>query len=176
MHISPLAAAILAAIPMISALDYCAFSSTTGCNGPAFCCSDGGAVCCGGMPAGFGYSAQFDRLPQGTQGQGYFDSGCSKFAFRALGPGTECWKGGGKRVRSINWFHSAGSRVKARQVADAAANATECSPYFFSYLDKHGSMREVKVDNAEHAEVLAKQYEEGNLEALQTVEEYEGLL
>ncbi|KAL8682749.1 MAG: hypothetical protein Q9186_001260 [Xanthomendoza sp. 1 TL-2023] len=133
MYISTFATIILAASPMISAINYRGYTSTTSCSGSAFGCSDGGAVCCGGMPAG-----------------------------------TKCWNGGGKRATNLNWFHSAGKRIKARSLEDNE----NCSPHFFSYEDAEGSMREVKVNDAEHAVVLADLYQNGNFSALQKVEEY----
>ncbi|KAL8727673.1 MAG: hypothetical protein Q9166_005909 [cf. Caloplaca sp. 2 TL-2023] len=168
MYISTLATFMLAASPMINALNYRAYSSTNSCSGSSFSCSDGGAVCCGSMPAGYGFSAQFDNLPAGTQGQGYTNNGCSSYLFTVYGPGTACWKSGGNsRATNLNWFYSAGSRVKPR----AAVEGRKCSPHFFSYPDKEGKMREVKVEDAEHAEVLASQFQEGNLTALSKVEE-----
>ncbi|KAL8797426.1 MAG: hypothetical protein Q9182_007203 [Xanthomendoza sp. 2 TL-2023] len=163
MHISTLAAIILAASPMISAVNYRGYTSTTSCGGSSFGCSDGGAVCCGSLPAGYGYSAQFDNLPAGSQGQGY-TGGCSSFVFAVYG--TRCWNGGGQRVTHLNWFHSAG-RVKPR----APENTENCSPHFFSYPDAEGKMREVKVDDAEHAVVLADLYKNRNFSALEKVEE-----
>ncbi|KAI4242937.1 MAG: hypothetical protein L6R40_003810 [Gallowayella cf. fulva] len=168
MYFSTLTAVILAASPMISALNYRGYSSTNSCSGSAFGCSDNGNVCCGSMPAGYGYSAQFDNLPAGTQGQGYKDGGCSSYLFTVYGPGNACWKSGGNsRATNLNWFHSAGSRVKPRGSAEE-----KCSPHYFSYPDEAGQMREVKVEDAEHAVVLADLYQNGDFSALEKVEKY----
>ncbi|KIJ98028.1 hypothetical protein K443DRAFT_123848 [Laccaria amethystina LaAM-08-1] len=50
----------LATLPLFTlAINYEAFSSTT-CS--AFGCTDNGGLCCGGIPAGFGYSVLFEDL------------------------------------------------------------------------------------------------------------------
>ncbi len=66
MYISTIAAALLAAIPTISALNYRGYSSTNSCSGSNFGFSDNGAVC-RSLPTGYGYSAQFDNLPNGVR-------------------------------------------------------------------------------------------------------------
>ena len=66
MYISTIAAALLAAIPTISAINYRGYSSTNSCSGSNFFCSDNGAVCCG-FPTSYGYSAQFENLPGGVR-------------------------------------------------------------------------------------------------------------
>lgn len=55
--------------------------------------------------------------------------------------------------------------------AAAAEKEKKCSPDGFSYPDEDGTMRDIKVEDAEHAELLAKQFQEGNLEALKVVAE-----
>lgn len=63
---------------------------------------------------------------------------------------------------NLNWFYSAGLRVKPRNAAeDGKGEKKECSPHFFSYPDGEGKMRGVKVEGKEHAEVLATMFEEG---------------
>ncbi|KAI4208189.1 MAG: hypothetical protein LQ349_009761 [Xanthoria aureola] len=160
MYISTIAAALLAAIPTISALNYRGYSSTNSCSGS------------------YGYSAQFENLPSGSQGQGYTNNGCSSFLFDLFGPGTKCWNGGGRRATNLNWFRSP-SRIMARDAnaipnnnAAAAEKEKKCSPDGFSYPDEDGTMRDIKVEDAEHAELLAKQFQEGNLEALKVVAEF----
>lgn len=55
--------------------------------------------------------------------------------------------------------------------AAVAEKEKKCSPPdSFSYPDEDGTMRIIKVEDAEHAELLAKQFQEGNLEALKVVE------
>ncbi|KAL8871807.1 MAG: hypothetical protein Q9174_002431 [Haloplaca sp. 1 TL-2023] len=150
MHITVLATTVLAAIPSISALNYRAYSSTNSCSGSAFGCSDGGAVCCGGWPSAYGYSAQFDNL----------------------GDGTQCWKSGGSgRITNANWFRSASKRVKPRAELAPPSDAN-CSPSFFAYTDDEGVSREIKVEDAEHAKVIAEQYEKGDMAALAEVESH----
>lgn len=67
MLVTTIAATILSLGSVVSALDYRGYSSTNGCSGSSFGCSDGGAVCCGPLPAAYGYSAQFDNLPAGVR-------------------------------------------------------------------------------------------------------------
>ncbi|KAI4117173.1 MAG: hypothetical protein LQ338_007601 [Usnochroma carphineum] len=177
MHFSTVAPFLLAISSSVSALNYRAYSSSNSCSGSNFGCSDNGGVCCGSWPAAYGYSAQFDNLASGTQGQGYTNGGCSSYLFTVYGSGTQCWKsGGGQRATSINWFHSQSRRVKARAEeapASASAEGKECSPQFFSYQTLDGQDRTIKVSSAQEAEIIAKHFESGNHTALAAFQDYE---
>lgn len=143
---------------------YRGYSSTVQCSGSNFFCSDGGGVCCGPMPAGFGFSAGFENLPNGSQGQGYTDN-CRSFLFAVFGSGTRCWNGGGARANFLNWFHSAG-RIQARD----ATEAKECTaPNGFSYKDGAGAARVIKVAAGE-GEVIAEHFKSQNWTALAAYE------
>ena len=148
------AAGLLAIAPSaVSGLQYQGYANTVSCSGDFFFCNDGGAVCCS-LPTGFGFSAQFNDLPAGTQGQGYTNNGCSSFVFSVFGPGTKCWNGGGTRVSNLNWFHS-----PQRRGIDASAS-TECvSASGFTYTDDSGVERTIKIPgggkNATEAEIVA---------------------
>ena len=72
----------------------------------------------------------------------------------------------------MNWFHSASKRVKPRAEL-APPSAEECSPSFFAYEDDEGTYREIKVEDAEHAKVIAGHYEQGDMAALAEVESCE---
>ncbi|KAJ8489528.1 hypothetical protein ONZ45_g13548 [Pleurotus djamor] len=141
-------------LPITTALTYAGYSSTVSCSGSNFFCNDGGAVCCGPMPTGYGYSAQFNSLPAGTQGQGYTNA-CSAFLFHVFGPGTKCWNGGGARARYLNWFHSAGRRSIP---AARAENQTCASISGFSYTDEKGAEMVIKVASEKEAEDIAGLY------------------
>ena len=148
-------AGILAIAPAaVSALQYQGYSNTVSCSGDFFFCNDGGAVCCS-LPTGFGFSAQFNGLPAGTQGQGYTGSGCTNFAFSVFGPGTKCWNGGGSRVSHLNWFHS----PSGKRAIDGSAPAECASANGFSYTDPTGVERVIKIpgggSNATAAEEVA---------------------
>ena len=99
--LAALGAALLAVPAMAQTVAYEGFASTVSCSGSAFGCSDGGAVCCT-LPTGFGFSAQFNNLPSGSQGQGYTNNACTDFLFSVFGPGTKCWNGGGARAARAN--------------------------------------------------------------------------
>ncbi|KAL8964761.1 MAG: hypothetical protein Q9183_004231 [Haloplaca sp. 2 TL-2023] len=179
MHITTLSTIFLAAIPSISALNYRAYSSTNSCSGSAFGCSDGGAVCCGGWPSAYGYSAQFDNLGGGVShvldGESFMPGWFVMLivANRRKDRGTQCWKSGGNgRITNMNWFHSASKRVKPRAEL-APPSAEDCSPSFFAYEDEEGVHREIKVEDAKHAEVIAQHYENGDMAALAEVESRE---
>ncbi|KAI4087636.1 MAG: hypothetical protein LQ344_006634 [Seirophora lacunosa] len=176
MHFPAIVPFLLAMSSTVSALNYRVYSSTNSCSGSSFGCSDNGAVCCGSWPAAYGYSAQFDNLPIGTQGQGYTGGSCRSFLFAVYGSGTQCWKsGGGSRATNANWFHSASRRVKARAEeapASASGEGKECSPHFFSYAAENGEARTIKVNSAEEAGVIAKHFEDGNKTALADFDDY----
>ncbi|EAU83669.1 hypothetical protein CC1G_05573 [Coprinopsis cinerea okayama7 len=163
--ISTLTVALIAAATPGAALNYRSYSSTVSCSGPSFGCSDGGAVCCGPMPAGFGFSAQFDNLAAGTQGQGYTDQ-CRAFLFAVFGPGTRCWNGGGARANYLNWFHSAG------RVASSESGKACVAPTDFEYEDGEGVKHAIKVPvgNANATEVIAEHYRNKNWAALAAYE------
>ncbi|KAL8811981.1 MAG: hypothetical protein Q9200_001379 [Gallowayella weberi] len=184
MYISTLATIILAASPMISAVNYRGYTSTTSCSGSSFGCSDGGAVCCGSLPAGYGYSAQFDNLPAGSQGQGY-TGGCGNFVFAVYGSGTHLpshspfmshasWTPlfSSSHVLPHPFKHPHLTPNFPRHRPRTPESNENCSPHFFSYPDAEGKMRDVKVDDAEHAAVLADLYKNRNFSALEKVEEY----
>ncbi|KAJ3549860.1 hypothetical protein NMY22_g718 [Coprinellus aureogranulatus] len=138
----------------LAQVTYRGYSSTVECSGSNFWCRDGGAVCCGPFPAGFGYSAQFESLPLGTQGQGYTDA-CSAFRFAVFGPGTKCWNGGGARSNYLNWFHSAG-----RQPSGDGSGAGCVAPSGFTYHDDKGVERHIRIPTgqANATEVIAQKY------------------
>ena len=141
---------------------YRGYSNTVQCTGANFFCRDNGGVCCGPMPAGFGFSAGFENLPNGSQGQGYTDA-CRSFLFAVFGSGTRCWNGGGARANYLNWFHSAGRR----EVGEGSRE--ECTiPSGFTYVDGEGVARviEVPVGNANATQVIAEQYTNKNWKAL----------
>ncbi|KAJ3515196.1 hypothetical protein NMY22_g14510 [Coprinellus aureogranulatus] len=129
---------------------YRGYASTVQCSGDNFFCRDGGAVCCS-FPTGFGFSAQFENLPSGSQGQGYTGNACTSFLFSVFGPGTKCWNGGGRRATHLNWFHS----PQKREVDEDCA-----IPNGFEYRDAAGTQRVITIPagNATAAEEIAKQY------------------
>lgn len=155
---------VLAVTGESMAITYRGYSNTVQCSGANFFCNDGGAVCCGPFPAGFGYSAQFENLPNGSQGQGYTNA-CSNFLFALFGSGTKCWNGGGARANYLNWFHSAG-RVPA-----ADGSGENCAaPVGFSYHDDKGVERTIVVPagRANATEAIAQQYVNKDWKALET--------
>ncbi|KAF9552786.1 hypothetical protein CPC08DRAFT_754565 [Agrocybe pediades] len=124
------------------------------------------AVCCS-LPTGFGFSAQFDNLPAGTQGQGYTGSGCSSFLFSVFGPETKCWNGGGARATHLNWFHS----PQRRDENTSDSNCVE--PTFFEYKNTDGSMRTIKVPAEKgSAQKIADLHIAKNYSALAVYEDY----
>jgi hypothetical protein len=131
---------------------YHGYASTVSCSGDNFQCTDGGAVCCS-FPTGFRFSAQWDNLPAGSQGQGYTNNGCSSFLFSVFGPGTKCFNGGGESFTNLNWFHSPQKR-------DAGAESECVGPALFEYTDpSSGEVRGIKVPgagkNTTEAEIIA---------------------
>ena len=157
---------ILAATNGGMAVVYRGYSNTVQCSGSNFFCNDGGAVCCGPFPAGFGYSAQFENLPNGSQGQGYTDA-CRSFLFALFGSGTKCWNGGGARANYLNWFHSAG-RIAARD-----GEAKECvAPSGFTYEDGQGAKHSIRIPagTANATEAIAKHYQNKDWKALASYE------
>ena len=167
-------AGILAIAPAaVSALQYQGYSNTVSCSGDFFFCNDGGAVCCS-LPTGFGFSAQFNSLPSGSQGQGYTGSGCSSFLFSVFGSGTKCWNGGGARATHLNWFHSPQRRsVEARAAVPDAPCAV---PDSFSYTDDAGVSRVIRVPgngkNMTEAENIVTLRRNDDFEALAKYELY----
>ncbi|KZV85509.1 hypothetical protein EXIGLDRAFT_571865, partial [Exidia glandulosa HHB12029] len=147
------------------ALHYCAYTNTISCSGDSFCCDDGGAVCCGPWPTAWGWSAQFENLPAGTQGQGYTGSACVDFNFVVFGPGTQCHKsGGGTRVTHINWFHSPTGKRSNNET-----ETQECAtPSSFQYEDDHGVQHVIKISSKEEVEIIGKHALEKNYAALST--------
>jgi hypothetical protein len=163
--------AALAPAALAQSISYEGFASTVSCSGSAFGCTDGGNVCCS-LPTGFGFSAQFNALPSGAQGQGYTGNGCSDFLFSVFGSGANaCWNGGGARATNLNWFHSPQGR---RAVVEARAAAAECSaPAYFKYDVASGAERTIKVPAGEGAaQAIADLYLAGNLTALAAYEDY----
>ena len=145
---------LLAVAPStVSGLQYQGYANTVSCTGDFFFCNDNGGVCCS-LPTGFGFSAQFNGLPAGSQGQGYTDNSCTAFAFSLFGPGTKCWNGGGARVSTLNWFHS-----PQRRGIDASASVECASAAGFTYIDNSGIERTIKIpgggNNATEAEIVA---------------------
>jgi hypothetical protein len=160
--VSALSLAILAVNP-VAAVQYNGYASTVECSGTSFQCNDGGAVCCS-FPTGFGASAAFFKLPDGTQGQGYTGSTCAASLFSVFGPGTKCWNsGGGTQFTHLNWFHSPQGRATG---SDAAS--TECAqPSTFTYADGTGVERTIKVPASINAsETIAAHYLAKNFDAL----------
>ncbi|KAF4609914.1 hypothetical protein D9613_010241 [Agrocybe pediades] len=155
------------------AVNYRGYANTVSCSGDAFGCSDGGAVCCS-LPTGFGFSAQFDNLPAGTQGQGYTGGGCTDFLFSVFGSGTKCWNGGGARATHLNWFHSPQRRsiaIAERANEDAGAECAE--PTFFEYQNTDGTVRTIKVPaDKGAAQKIADLHLAKNYTALAAYEEY----
>ena len=128
------------------------YASAVSCSGDNFQCDIPGAVCCS-VPTGFGFSAQFDNLPNGIQGQGYADEGCTSFLFSVFGLGTQCWNGEGVSFASLDWFHSPVKR-------DAGAESECVGPALFEYTDpSSGQVRAIKVPgagkNTTEAEIIA---------------------
>ena len=163
---------LLAVAPAaVSGLQYQGYANTVSCSGDFFFCNDGGAVCCS-LPTGFGFSAQFNGLPAGTQGQGYKNGGCSSFVFSVFGPGTKCWNGGGSRVSNLNWFHS----PQGRRSIDASQPVECASANGFSYTDHTGAERVIKIPgggkNATAAEVVASLRKNQDFEALAKYESF----
>jgi hypothetical protein len=172
MHFTKLVSALTLTLVAVTSesvaqtITYRGYSSTVQCSGANFFCRDGGAVCCGPMPAGFGFSAQFEDLPNGSQGQGYTDA-CRAFLFAVFGSGTKCWNGGGARANFLNWFHSAGRRA----VSDGTG--VDCAtPTGFSYQDAAGISRVIKVPAglANATQVIADEYTNKNWKALAAYE------
>lgn len=166
-------ASLILVADQATAVNYRAYSSTVTCSGPSFGCSDNGGACCGPMPTGFGFSAQFDNLPIGTQGQGYANNVCSAFLFDLLGPGTKCWNGGGRRAITLNWFHSPGGRVAARdEAADGGAKACT-APNIFTYKTPEGVERTIRIPKtaANASEAIAGYYGARNWDALAAYED-----
>jgi hypothetical protein len=131
---------------------YHGYASTVSCSGDNFQCTDGGAVCCS-FPTGFTFSAQWDNLPSGTQGQGYTNGVCTAFLFSVFGPGTKCWNGGGSSFQTLDWFHSPQKR-------DADPKSECVGASLFEYTDPtSGEVRGIKVPgggkNLTEAEVIA---------------------
>ncbi|KAF9483082.1 hypothetical protein BDN70DRAFT_963831 [Pholiota conissans] len=159
-------AAVLAVPALAQNVNYEGFASTVSCSGSAFGCTDGGAICCS-LPTGFGFSAQFNNLLSGSQGQGYTGGGCSNFAFSVFGPGTKCQNLGGGRVS--NSPQGGRRAVQAR----AAEEATVCSePSYFRYTI-NGAERTIKVPAATGAaQAIADLYLANKVTALATYEEY----
>ncbi|KAJ3510048.1 hypothetical protein NMY22_g16095 [Coprinellus aureogranulatus] len=145
---------------------YRGYSNTVSCSGDNFFCRDGGAVCCS-LPTGFGFSAQFENLPGGSQGQGYTGGGCSDFLFQVFGPGTKCWNGGGARATHLNWFHSPQRRAAADGKAENCA-----TPDGFEYRDAAGVQHTINIPagNATAAEEIAKHYTNKDWKALSKLE------
>ncbi|TEB21238.1 hypothetical protein FA13DRAFT_1671843 [Coprinellus micaceus] len=172
MHFTKLVSALtltLAAVTSESVaqtVTYRGYSSTVQCSGANFFCSDGGAVCCGPMPAGFGFSAQFENLPLGSQGQGYTDA-CRNFLFAVFGSGTKCWNGGGARANFLNWFHSA-----SRRAVSDGTGADCATPTGFNYKDGAGVEHTIKVPSGEAnaTEVIAEHFKNQNWKALAAYE------
>ncbi|KAF9471622.1 hypothetical protein BDN70DRAFT_975642 [Pholiota conissans] len=164
-------AAVLAAPVLAQNVNYEGFASTVSCSGSAFGCTDGGAICCS-LPTGFGFSAQFNNLPSGSQGQGYTGGGCGNFVFSVFGPGTKCQNLGGGRVSNLNWFHSPQGGRRAVQ-ARAAEEATACSePSYFRYT-VNGAERTIKVPaTTGSAQTIADLYLARNMTALSAYEDY----
>jgi len=154
-------------------VNYRGYASTVSCSGSAFGCSDGGAVCCS-LPTGFGFSAQFDNLPAGTQGQGYTGGGCTDFAFSLFGPGTKCFNGGGSRVTHLNWFHSPQRRsIAIAERANENARAACAEPTFFEYHAEDGSLKTIKVPTTTgSAQKIADLHAAQNYTALASYEAY----
>ncbi|KAF9471621.1 hypothetical protein BDN70DRAFT_938814 [Pholiota conissans] len=169
--IALLSAAVLAAPAVAQSVSYSGFASTVSCSGSSFGCTDGGGVCCS-LPTGFGFSAQFNNLPSGSQGQGYTGSTCANFRFAVFGPGTKCQSLGGDRVSHLNWFHSPQGRraVQAREVEGSAKNCS--TPSFFKY-EVNGAERTIKVPQGEEAaQTIADYYHANNLSALDSYEDF----
>ncbi|KAJ3522938.1 hypothetical protein NMY22_g11669 [Coprinellus aureogranulatus] len=169
--IHTIAFVILASTTQTSAQDvitYRGYSSTIECSGSSFSCRDGGAVCCGPFPTGFGFSAKFEAMPSGTQGQGYTDA-CSSFLFNVFGPGDKCWNGGGARATFLNWFHSGGRR----EVVDGD-EANCVAPDGFTYKDGAGVERTIKVPagNTTAGEDIAKHFRNRDWKALAAYKNY----
>ncbi|KAF9470955.1 hypothetical protein BDN70DRAFT_939300 [Pholiota conissans] len=156
-------AAVAAAPAVTQAISYQGFANTV----------DDGGVCCS-LPTGFGFSAQFNNLPAGAQGQGYTGNSCSNFAFTLFGPGTKCQNLGGTRATNLNWFHSpqAGRRAiqaSATETGNAAANCT--SPDSFNYK-VNGVQRTIKVPaDVGAAQVIADHYLANDMTALASYED-----
>ncbi|KAF8194672.1 hypothetical protein BJ912DRAFT_901219 [Pholiota molesta] len=169
-------AVALASSALAQTVSYEGFASTVSCSGSSFGCTDGGSICCS-LPSGFGFSAQFNNLPSGTEGQGYTGSGCSDFLFSLFGSGTKCFNGGGTRATHLNWFHSTQGRRRApgqaREAGAAAAAANCSSPAYFKYADASSAERTIKVPADEGAaQTIADLYIASNLTALSTYANY----
>ena len=161
-------AGLVATIPAVSAVQYQGYANTVSCSGDAFGCNDGGAVCCS-LPTAFGFSAQFNDLPSGTQGQGYKDA-CKAFMFSVFGPGTKCWNGGGARATHLNWFHSPQGRRSIPTRDDGAECAT---PDSFTYTDDAGVTRTIRVPgNMTEAEKISTLRQKGDFATLAKYELY----
>ena len=170
--LAALGAALLAVPAIAQTVAYEGFASTVSCSGSAFGCSDGGAVCCT-LPTGFGFSAQFNNLPSGSQGQGYTNNACTDFLFSVFGPGTKCWNGGGARAASLNWFHSPSGRRGINQVRAVDTSGKNCSePISFSYEATSGK-RTIKVPaTTGAAQTIADLYLAKDLDALGAYEDF----
>ncbi|KAJ3517025.1 hypothetical protein NMY22_g14060 [Coprinellus aureogranulatus] len=133
-----------------------------------FSLMDGGGVCCGPFPVGFGFSAQFENLPAGTLGQGYTDA-CRAFLFAVFGPGTKCWNGGGARANFLNWFHSSG-----REAARDESGENCVAPSGFTYNDSQGVEHSIRVPvgQANATEVIAQKFANKDWEGLAAYEPY----
>ena len=170
--LAALGAALLAVPAMAQTVAYQGYASTVSCSGSAFGCSDGGAICCT-LPTGFGFSAQFNNLPSGSQGQGYSNNACTSFVFSLFGPGTKCWNGGGARVGSLNWFHSPSGRRGLNQARAAESSGANCSqPISFTYEVDSGE-RTIKVPaTTGAAQTIADLYLAKDLDALAAYEDF----
>lgn len=171
--LAALGTALLAVPAMAQTVTYQGFASTVSCSGSAFGCSDNGALCCV-LPTGFGFSAQFNDLPSGSQGQGYTNDGCTSFIFSLFGPGTQCWNGDGVvRAASLNWFHSPSRRRGVNQARAAQSSSANCSqPISFTYEVDSGE-RTIKVPATPGAaQTMADLYLAKNLDALAAYEDF----
>ena len=164
--LAALSAALLTVPAMAQTVTYQGYASTVSCTGSAFGCSDNGALCCV-LPDGFGFSAQFNDLPSGSQGQGYANDGCTDFLFSVFGPGTQCATGSGIRSASLNWFHSPSGRRGINQARAAQSSGANCSqPISFTYELDNGE-RTIKVpDTTGAAQTIADLYLAKDLDAL----------
>ena len=125
-------------------------------------------MCSNAYPSGWGYSAVFYNLPQGTQGQGYTDLNCKNLRFAVYGPGTECWKsGGGARAASVNWFHSPKRRDDTAADAEPESDPKACAiPVSFHYTDAEGNEQAIAIGSVEDSHRIGDLYVAGNFTAL----------
>ena len=165
-----------AAAPSVFAINYHAYTSGVECEGESFYCSDDGNTCCG-YPANFGYSANFENLPQHAYAEGFKDGTCNEgnlsdnvlFSLHGswAGPKTKCWNGGGfHRATNLMWHPSSFTKRLSNSVN---ANQECYSPSGFRYQDQNGVCRDIKLERGvdmSEAEKVAELYKAGNFDAL----------